>query len=173
RARLNNVGWFATAIRTNSTGPNPLLLQSLALPTRDAWLAFGLHHLILGIVMDRTPRDGGRDGEERLERTTVLLVEDDAATREVLAALLTCYGASVVSTDSVAGALRQLDALQPSVLISDIGLPDDDGYALIDRVRRREGRSLQHLPALAISGYGVKKKNFFLIKIRKFTTFQH
>ena len=104
--------------------------------------------------MDRTPRDGGHDGEERLERTTVLLVEDDAATREVLAALLTCYGASVVSTDSVAGALRQLDALQPSVLISDIGLPDDDGYALIDRVRRREGRSLQHLPALAISGYG-------------------
>lgn len=101
--------------------------------------------------MDQTRRDGG---EGWLERTTVLLVEDDASTREVLAALLSRYGASVVSTDSVADALCQLDALQPSVLISDIGLPDDDGYTLIDRVRRREGRSLQHLPALAISGYG-------------------
>src|SRR5262249_18396203 len=64
-----------------------------------------------------------------LDGVQVLLVEDDADTRMVLAELLRLQGARVAEAASTALALEQLRHARPDVLVSDIGMPGDDGYA--------------------------------------------
>ena len=88
----------------------------------------------------------------RLDGLRVLLVEDDAESREVLRLLLEIAGAKVEAVGSVRGALNVFDGFRPDVLVSDIGMPDEDGYALIRHVRAREVDG-GHLPAIALTGY--------------------
>ncbi|MDX2165773.1 MAG: response regulator [Deltaproteobacteria bacterium] len=83
----------------------------------------------------------------------VLLVEDDPSTREALEVVLTAHGAQVLSADSAPNALGLLDGQTPTVLVSDIGLPDVDGYELIRRIRAREAGGATRLPAIAVSGF--------------------
>jgi CheY-like chemotaxis protein len=88
----------------------------------------------------------------RLDNLSILLVEDDADARGVLRLVLEIAGAKVEAVGSVREALRALDRFRPDVLISDIGIPDEDGYALIRHVRAREvdGR---RIPTVALTGY--------------------
>lgn len=65
----------------------------------------------------------------------VLVVDDDLDAREVLATLLGAAGADVRTAPSTADALAELQAWWPAVLLSDIGMPGDDGYVLIRAVR--------------------------------------
>jgi CheY-like chemotaxis protein len=85
-----------------------------------------------------------------LEGLDVLVVEDDAATLEGVALALERAGASAQRARSAAEALRAL-AVSPDVLVSDIGLPDGDGLALI-RALREGPEPLRSLPALAVTG---------------------
>lgn len=68
----------------------------------------------------------------------ILLVEDHADTRLILAKLLTRYGYDVATAENVHDALQLLDHLRFDVLLSDIGLPDGDGLALVGEARRRQ-----------------------------------
>ena len=87
-----------------------------------------------------------------LHGATVLLVEDDALNREALELVFSYYGARVVSVDSATAALEQYERAAPAILVSDIVLPDGDGYALLRAIRAGE-RDLDHrMPAIAISG---------------------
>jgi PAS domain S-box-containing protein len=79
----------------------------------------------------------------------LLLVDDHADTRGVLSRLLTKCGHEVVTTDSAQKALKLLDSHRFDALISDIGLPDANGYDLV-----REARRKQPLEAVALSGFG-------------------
>jgi CheY-like chemotaxis protein/two-component sensor histidine kinase len=72
----------------------------------------------------------------RLVGLTVLLVDDEADAREVVAGILKHYGASVVPTSSVADALARLKQERIDVLLTDIAMPGQDGYDLIRRVRK-------------------------------------
>jgi two-component system CheB/CheR fusion protein len=84
----------------------------------------------------------------------VLLVEDDEAMSEALAALLELHGATVTSAASVRTALGLLAATDPHLLLSDVGMPGESGYALIREVRTREATDgLHRLPALAMTGF--------------------
>ena len=93
----------------------------------------------------------------------ILLVEDDEAMSEALAALLELHGATVTTAASVRTALGLLDTTDPHLLVSDVGMPGESGYALIKEVRAREaaaratstGQSggLRRLPALAMTGF--------------------
>jgi signal transduction histidine kinase/ActR/RegA family two-component response regulator len=89
----------------------------------------------------------------RLDGLHILVVEDDADNREFLSVLLERAGAIVIAVASVADALNALTAAHADALVSDIGLPDDDGYALIARLRRRESQLGGFLPAVALTGY--------------------
>jgi len=91
-------------------------------------------------------------GPVRLDGIKVLLVEDDADARNVLGLLLEVAGAKVEAAGSVRRALQTFDDFRPDVLVADIGLPDEDGYALIRHVRAREGDG-GHIPAIAFTGY--------------------
>ena len=92
----------------------------------------------------------------RLESISVLVVDDDAETRDALRSLLTSVGASVKTAETVEGAIAVLAESYPDVLVSDLGMPGRDGYWLIKEVRLREKDSAasEHLPAIALTAYG-------------------
>jgi signal transduction histidine kinase/ActR/RegA family two-component response regulator/PAS domain-containing protein len=88
-----------------------------------------------------------------LDGVSVLLVEDETDTRLMLSAALQSFGASVTAVDSVEAAVASLDTLRPNVVVSDIAMPDEDGMALMLRIRSDLRRSLRDLPAIAVTAY--------------------
>ena len=82
----------------------------------------------------------------------VLVVEDDDDSRELVASVLEESGAEAHAVASAADALAALDAGHYHVIVSDIGLPEQDGYALLRAVRARGG-ALRVIPALALTAY--------------------
>jgi CheY-like chemotaxis protein len=90
--------------------------------------------------------------------TRVLVVDDDADNREMLAMMLEHSGVVVVTADSAAEALRVLESEQEhersQVLISDIGLPGEDGFSLLRKVRTLARSRGADIRAIALTGYG-------------------
>jgi CheY-like chemotaxis protein len=101
------------------------------------------------------PADGARRAEARhstvadLAGARVLVVDDDQATRRIMIAALTAAGAEVRECVSAGEAFDTLTAWRPNVLISDLAMPQEDGYSFIRRIR--EAGEL--VPALAITAY--------------------
>ena len=91
--------------------------------------------------------------ETRLDGISVLLTEDDADGRQVLTLILEIAGAKVKAAASVREALSAFDDFLPDVLVSDVGMPDEDGYALIRQVRARDVSRGGSTPAIALTGY--------------------
>jgi signal transduction histidine kinase/CheY-like chemotaxis protein len=87
-----------------------------------------------------------------LEGVRVLVVEDDADTRELLTQALSASGASVLPAGSADEALELLRRRGVDVLVSDIGMPDVDGYALLRRVRTLP-EPAGRVPAVALTAY--------------------
>jgi len=83
----------------------------------------------------------------------ILVVDDDTDTREFLVTALTEYGANVTAAASANEALKALERLKPDVLVSDIGMPAEDGYVLIRRVRNLESKQPRDIPAVALTAY--------------------
>jgi PAS domain S-box-containing protein len=84
----------------------------------------------------------------------VLFVEDDADAREASAMSIGWAGAVVVTAASVAEAMRELERGWPDILVSDIGMPGEDGISLIGRIRRLEAaQSRRRTPAVALTAY--------------------
>jgi signal transduction histidine kinase/CheY-like chemotaxis protein len=95
-------------------------------------------------------------GAERfppLAGVRVLLVDDEADARDLLTAVLVQSGAEVVATASAAEALDALARTRAHVLVSDISMPDEDGYALLSRVRALGLDRGAQLPAVALTAY--------------------
>jgi len=92
-------------------------------------------------------------GLERLDHLRVLIVDDENDAREAVSAVLEERGAAVVSAVSMAGALEAMNAASFDVMISDIGMPFEDGYALIRRIRDLDARGTRKMPALALTAY--------------------
>jgi len=82
----------------------------------------------------------------------VLVVEDDRECRELLQVILETAGARVTAASSGRDAMDALTRSQPDVLVSDIGMPGEDGFSLIRRIRTLDG-AIAKLPALALTGY--------------------
>jgi CheY-like chemotaxis protein len=99
------------------------------------------------------PSGPGRPTTRRLENVDVLVVDDDAETREVLKVALGFEGARVTTVPSVAEAVAAIERRWPDVLVSDIGMPGEDGYDLIRRVRGLEAARGRHIPAIALTAY--------------------
>jgi PAS domain S-box-containing protein len=83
----------------------------------------------------------------------VLLVEDEPDARELLTEVLQEYGAVVLAAASARDGLDLLERERPDVLLSDIGLPGEDGYALISRVRALPPERGGETPAAALTAY--------------------
>jgi PAS domain S-box-containing protein len=98
-----------------------------------------------------------RMGAVRLDGVHVLLVEDDDDSRKLLGTMLKRYGARVTSTKSAAEALAVFEDELPDVLLSDIGMPDQDGYELMRRLRSLPPERGGKTPAIALTGYASRK----------------
>ena len=83
----------------------------------------------------------------------ILLVEDRADAREVFLESFERTGARVTAVGSVAGAMETLAREWPDLLVSDIAMPGEDGYTLIQKVRALEGHRGGRLPAMALTAY--------------------
>jgi len=90
---------------------------------------------------------------DALKGIHILVVEDDADTRELLKVLLETEGGTVVTTPSVQEALSAYDQLLPNVIVADIGMPESNGYTLIGRVRARDREHGRIVPAIALTAY--------------------
>jgi CheY-like chemotaxis protein len=82
----------------------------------------------------------------------VLVVEDELDTRRVLRKLLGEAGATVTLAESAEQAIKLLPESRPHILLSDVGMPDEDGYSLMRRVREL-GYSAADLPAIALTAF--------------------
>lgn len=102
-------------------------------------------------------RRRSRVGAVRLDGVHVLLVEDDDDSRKLLGTMLKRYGARVTSTKSAAEALAVFESEKPDVLISDIGMPDQDGYELMRKLRALSPERGGNTPAIALTGYASRK----------------
>jgi signal transduction histidine kinase/CheY-like chemotaxis protein len=83
----------------------------------------------------------------------VLVVDDELDARELFHSMLTQYGAEVKVCASAAEALQTLDEWRPDVLVSDIGMPREDGYEFMKKVRAREPERGGRIPAVAVTAY--------------------
>jgi PAS domain S-box-containing protein len=91
-------------------------------------------------------------GEGTLRGARVLLVEDESETRAALLRLLMEAGADVTAVPSAAAAMEAFDRLPPHLLVSDIGMPGEDGYSLIRRIRASKGAH-GRVPAVALTAF--------------------
>lgn len=82
-----------------------------------------------------------------------LLVDDDRDSREFIAFLLEQYGAQVTEAQSAHDALSSLGQTKFDLLISDIGMPDMDGYTLIRQIRKQSPDQSGEIPAIALTAY--------------------
>jgi CheY-like chemotaxis protein len=92
------------------------------------------------------------DGPLPLGGLRVLVVDDETDARELVAAVLTEAGARVTAVGSVREALEIVEQTRPDVLVSDIGMPAEDGYTLIRRIRAME-KAVGRIPAAALTAY--------------------
>lgn len=83
----------------------------------------------------------------------LLVVDDDIDTRKLLTILFELDGADVIAAASASEALEIISSFQPDVLISDICLPDEDGYSLLRKIKKLDIERGKITPAIALSAY--------------------
>lgn len=88
-----------------------------------------------------------------LKGLRILVVDDAEDTRELMTEVLTKYGAIIVTAQSVAEALGLLENSRFDLLVSDIEMPNRDGYSLIQEIRARENGQGRKLPAVALTAH--------------------
>jgi PAS domain S-box-containing protein len=98
---------------------------------------------------------GGEEGADvTLAGLRILLVEDDASSREVFAVILKSH--EVRTAAAAREALEIFEELRPDILVSDIAMPDEDGYSLIGKIRALKS-PLATIPALALTAYASRE----------------
>ncbi|MFN6463091.1 MAG: ATP-binding protein [Nostoc sp. DedVER02] len=119
----------------------------------------GATFTVLLPLIEPQPEQLIKEGEEKvnnlllLDGLQILFVDDNTDTRELIAFVLEQSGAHVTSVSSVGEALEAVSRLRPNILISDIGMPDEDGYSLIRQVRSQEALREDKILAVALTAF--------------------
>ncbi|MFY9558314.1 MAG: ATP-binding protein [Blastocatellia bacterium] len=114
---------------------------------------------VMEIAQSGDPRDlAGVESEDRDSLAgpvgvRLLIVDDEPDAREMLHVMFEQHGFETRTAATAREALEVLDEWVPDVLVSDIGMPSEDGYALIGKVRALEPERGGHIPAVALTGY--------------------
>ena len=100
-----------------------------------------------------SPAAAGPEQSFNLGGIKVLAVDDDADARDLVVFLLENCGASVTAVSNAADALAVLTQSVPDLLLSDIGMPDTNGYLLLQKVRALPPQQGGLVPAIALTAY--------------------
>lgn len=115
---------------------------------------FTVHLPLLDTESDQTPSsEAVFSNELDLTGVRILAVDDEPDARNLLAVLLTQYGAEVLTVSSATEGLAHLESFQPDVLISDIGMPEVDGYLLMQQIRALPPEKGGQVLAIALTAY--------------------
>ncbi len=107
-----------------------------------------------GATPNGNPDIASDNGERsRLKGLSILLVDDDSDTLEMLTMVLERAGAEVIPARSAREALASFQLLKPGVIVCDIGMPDEDGYELLCKIREVESAQGERVPAVALTAY--------------------
>jgi signal transduction histidine kinase/DNA-binding response OmpR family regulator len=99
----------------------------------------------------------GPDYAKMLDGMRILVVDDEADSRDLLSAILTRCGSEVKCSESASEALQAFKEWKPDVIVSDIGMPIEDGYSLIKRLRKLKSKRARHIPAVALTAYATSE----------------
>jgi len=105
----------------------------------------------VNIDVHETPQNG--NSVSPLKNVRVLIVEDDEDSRDMLETILKYHGAEVSTAQNVPEGFEKFRSMRPDILISDVGLPEKDGYDLIRRIRLLSDSEGGQTPAVALTGY--------------------
>ena len=124
---------------------------------------FTIHLPFVGVINDSQDAESEQpvhsddiislDGLPSLHGLKVLVVDDEADTRELIGEVLRECGSEVITSRSAAEALEALQQHKPDILISDLGMPDEDGYSLISKIRALPTERGGQIPAAALTAY--------------------
>ena len=89
----------------------------------------------------------------RLDGLIILVVEDTRDARDLIRRFLVTAGAEVHVASSADEARKILETVRPDALISDIGMPKEDGISFIERLRESEKKTGKHIPAIALTAF--------------------
>ncbi len=111
---------------------------------------------VLAVRFDPSEIGSLREADDipTLEGIRILVVDDDPEARQMVSLVLGELGAEVHQVHSVQDAVLALRRISPDVIISDIAMPGEDGYALIRRVHEIQSQLGREVPAMALTGFG-------------------
>ena len=101
----------------------------------------------------RVTPERSRDAVGDLRGVRVLVVDDAPDERELFFEILTRAGAAVDTADSAASALAQIAQMRPDVIVSDIAMPDEDGYVFLRKLRAHPDPQVAATPAVAVTAH--------------------
>jgi signal transduction histidine kinase/ActR/RegA family two-component response regulator len=141
------------AIKAESDGEGRGATFTVTLPTRSGSRAISEMN---AIELSKTLDAGD---QPNLAGLRILVVDDEADARDLLAIRLQQYGADVITAPSAEAAMEALNAQEPrpDLIVSDIAMPGEDGYSLIRRVRAMEPEQGGRIPAIALTAYSRTK----------------
>ena len=105
------------------------------------------------VVAERRSSQSAITDLPNLQGINILAVDDSKDTRELLSTVLEGCGAKIATVSSVREALELFAVWKPDVLVCDIGMPEEDGYALIKAIRQLPAEDGRDTPAIAVTGY--------------------
>ena len=124
-------------------------------------------HLPVMIAQRKNSSEPNRNGESplpgtgefpatdsrRLDGFQILIVDDEADARELISFILTQHGASVIAASNVPEALEKFRLYEPDLIISDLEMPDEDGFSLIEKINVLNKTQKRKIPAIALTGH--------------------
>ena len=143
----NLVELHGGTVRAESAGPGQGATFTVTLPVTDE------HHADEAEVVGVAASALASDRLPPLNGVRVLVVDDEADARELMRGILAQGGAEVTAAATARAALEALEQGAFDVLVSDIAMPEDDGYDLIRNVRALDAERGGRIPALALTGY--------------------
>ncbi len=132
-------------IAVNSEGLGKGSIFSFSLPIRDTTSQ--------SETSSQVKKDSERYGKKEISRMNILVVDDEADSREMLKIMINQKGAKVESASSVDEAMNKINLVNYDLIISDIGMPEKDGYELARSVRSHQSQSIRITPIVALSAY--------------------
>ncbi|PWT82714.1 MAG: hybrid sensor histidine kinase/response regulator [Acidobacteria bacterium] len=108
-------------------------------------------------IVDSDGKSVSPDYARLLDGVRILVVDDERDSRELMTAILTGCGSQVKCSESAAEALATFKEWHPDVIVTDIGMPVEDGYSLLKKLRKLRSKRAKQIPAVALTAYATSE----------------